>query len=189
VTTLRWKKEPGTPGVQAPISHGGKEHDYVISHRLNQHTVSYRPLGRHEHVGSFTTERKAKAAAATHAREQASRSSPAQLDREIDEALSKRPHRAPAHATRKMRATRVIAYRLKLTPDELRAVEFARGRYAWPDMLLAHAAEDGSVAFTESEMWQWIDDVDSDMGGGHAPFPLASGAFAAKLQRFYDSNV
>jgi hypothetical protein len=30
-------------------------------------------------------------------------------------------------------------------------------------------------------MWQWIDDVDS----AASPFPLASRAFAAKLQRFY----
>jgi hypothetical protein len=106
-----------------------------------------------------------------------------QLKREIDEVLSRKPH--PSHATRKARAPRAIAYRIQLTPDELRAVEFARGRYAWPDMLSAHAAENGAVAFTESEMWQWIDDVDDD----DSPFPLASGAFAAKLQRFYDSRI
>lgn len=96
-------------------------------------------------------------------------------------------HATRRQAARKMRAPRTTPYRLKLTPDELRAVEFARGRYAWPDMLAVHAAEDGSVAFTESEMWQWTDDVDSDSGSGH--FPLASGALAAKLQRFYDSRV
>jgi hypothetical protein len=94
-----------------------------------------------------------------------------------------------SHARRRGRAPRVTPYRLNLTPDELRAVEFARGRYAWPDMLSAHADEDGSVAFTESEMWQWTDDVDSDAGGRHSPFPLASGAFANKLQRFYDARV
>ena len=82
-----------------------------------------------------------------------------------------------------------IGYRIKLTPSEMRAVEFARGRYAWPDMLSAHAAEDGSVAFTESEMWQWTDDVDADTEGGHSPFPLASDAFAEKLQRFYDERI
>jgi hypothetical protein len=71
----------------------------------------------------------------------------------------------------------------------MKAVEFARGRYSWPDMLSAHAAEDGSIAFTESEMWQWTDDVDSDAEGGHSPFPLAAPAFAEKLQRFYDSRV
>lgn len=65
-TKLSWKKEPGS-AVQAPISHGGSAHDYVISHRRDQHTVSYRPPGQHQHVGSYTTERAAKAAAAQHA--------------------------------------------------------------------------------------------------------------------------
>lgn len=105
------------------------------------------------------------------------RASSRQLDRDISEVLSKKSG-ARVHATR-------IAYRLKLTPSELRAIEFARGRYAWPDMLSAHATEDGSVAFSESEMWQWTDDVDSD----DAPFPLAAPALAAKLQRFYDERV
>lgn len=65
---LTWKKEPGIPGIQAPISHGGKKHDYVISHRRDEHTVSFRPPGKHAHVGTFVTEKEAKAAAATHAR-------------------------------------------------------------------------------------------------------------------------
>ena len=56
-------------------------------------------------------------------------------------------------------------------------------------MLSAHAAEDGSIAFTESEMWQWTNNVDSDAEGGHSPFPLAADEFAEKLQRFYDSVV
>lgn len=94
-------------------------------------------------------------------------------------AVRRSAKKAPrTHATR-------AAYRLKLTPSEMKAVEFARGRYGWPDMLSAHAAEDGTVAFTESEMWDWTDDVDLD----DSPFPLASPAFAAKLQDFYDEKV
>ena len=298
---LKWKKEPGS-AVQAPISHGGDAHDYVISHRRDQHTVSYNPPGKHEHVGTFATEKEALAAAEAH---EPSRSSPApasaskmpatrrkesramprkksakQLDREIASNLSARgqPQLADlfadpaarqtfakelrherqtqqtsrvtaeakaarpftvkrmetttfidgdrrvrslvgrfatesearavadrvdgwvetrdgkviygreAHATKKA-SPRPTPYRLKLTPSEMRAVEHARGRYAWPDMLAAHAAEDGSVAFTESEMWQWTDDVDSDAAGGHSPFPLAAGAFAEKLQSFYDERI
>ena len=116
------------------------------------------------------------------------RRSPAQLDREIAQVLAKTPTKGrSAHATRAV--ARPTPYRIKLTPAELRAVEFARGRYSWPDMLSAHAAEDGSIAFTESEMWQWTDDVDSDAEGGHSPFPLASDAFAEKLQRFYDERI
>src|SRR5262249_42361905 len=70
-----------------------------------------------------------------------------------------------------------VAYRLQLTPGELRAVEMARGRYAWADMLAGHATEDGLVAFTEPEMWQWCDDVDSD----DVLFPLASPELFKKL--------
>ena len=122
-------------------------------------------------------------AAAKTRRSHSTRKSPVQLDREIAQVLAKKPTKGrSAHATR-------VAYRIKLTPAELRAVEFARGRYSWPDMLSAHAADDGSIAFTESEMWQWTDDVDSDAEGGHSPFPLASDAFAEKLQRFYDERV
>jgi hypothetical protein len=108
--------------------------------------------------------------------------SSAQLDREIAAALGNK--KRSSHATRTQ-----TPYRIKLTPSELRAVEFARGRYAWPDMLSAHAAEDGSIVFTESEMWQWTDDVDADTEGGHSPFPLAAEAFAEKLQRFYEERT
>lgn len=94
---------------------------------------------------------------------------------------SKRP-RPSEHAPR-------VAYRLQLTPAELKAVAFARGRYAWADMLAAHASEGGLVAFTEAEMWQWTDDVDSGAEGGHSPFPLASAEFQEKLQRFYDERI
>jgi hypothetical protein len=98
-----------------------------------------------------------------------------QLDRDIAELLAKRLKSAD----------RPTPYRIKLTPSELSAVEFARGRYSWADMLAAHAAEDGSIAFTESDMWQWTDDVDED----DARFPLAAPALAAKLESFYESRV
>jgi hypothetical protein len=108
---------------------------------------------------------------------------PAQLNREIAEVLAKKKPKG------KSKPALRIAYRLQLTPSELRAVEFARGRYSWPDMLAAHASESGAVAFTEPQMWSWCDDVDSDAEGGHSPFPLAAGTFAEKLQRFYDERV
>lgn len=135
-------------------------------------------LGLAPRTGSSAKSRRSHATRTT-------RRSPAQLDREIAQVLSKKPR--SSHSTRA--ATRPTPYRIKLTPAELRAVEFARGRYSWPDMLSVHAADDGSIAFSESEMWQWTDDVDSDAEGGHSPFPLASEAFAEKLQRFYDERV
>ncbi|HSX22545.1 MAG TPA: hypothetical protein VLE97_07215 [Gaiellaceae bacterium] len=67
---LRWKREPGSKN-QAPLSHGHgvrPPHDYVISHRPEDHTVSYRPPGQHHHVGSYKSERDAKAAAEEHAK-------------------------------------------------------------------------------------------------------------------------
>lgn len=90
------------PGIQAPISHGGAEHDYVISHRRDEHNVSYRPPGKHEHVGTFASEREAKAAAALHAsssrsvapqvtkdtKTMSSKKPPAQLNREIAQSLA-----------------------------------------------------------------------------------------------------
>jgi len=63
---LKWKREPGS-SIQAPISHGGDRHHYVISHRPEDHTVSFRPPGEHHHVGSYRTERAAKVAAQQHA--------------------------------------------------------------------------------------------------------------------------
>jgi len=104
---MRWKRDPGIPNVQAPLSHGhgvSPPHDYVISHRLNQHTVSYRPPGHHEHVGTYETEKEAKAAAAAHARGDrqgrvivqgpAAKRSSAQIEREIAEALATKPQHA-----------------------------------------------------------------------------------------------
>jgi hypothetical protein len=52
-------------------------------------------------------------------------------------------------------------------------------------MLAAHSTEDGAIAFTESEMQQWIDDVDADDG----MFSLAAPSFQDKLSRFYHSFV
>jgi len=89
----------------------------------------------------------------------------------------------------KTKAAPRIAYRLQLTPSDIRAIEFASGRYSWPDMLISHMTDGGLVTFTESEMWQWCDDVDDDTKGGHSPFPLASPALASWLQNFYDERI
>lgn len=43
--------------------------DYVISHRINQFVVSYRPLGKHIPVGTAKTLEKAKQIATHHANE------------------------------------------------------------------------------------------------------------------------
>ncbi len=61
---FKWKEDPGSPGIQAPLSFTG---DYVVSHRPGHHTVSYRPPGQHHYVGSYSTKDEAIAAAEQHA--------------------------------------------------------------------------------------------------------------------------
>lgn len=185
------KTKTGKPVYAAYQFHGGKFSDWTVNdhqdaadlHRKAVHTDITTNQSMHENSVKWHEEDAQKILAlvgklglGTKTRGHATRKSPAQLDRDIAHALAKKSPRS--HASR-------VAYRIKLTPSELRAVEFARGRYAWPDMLSAHAADDGTVAFTESEMWQWTDDVDSD----ESPFPLAAPPFAEKLQLFYDSRV
>jgi hypothetical protein len=123
--SLKWKKEPGTPGIQAPISHGGSAHDYVISHRKDQHTVSHRPPGKHEHVGTFTTEREAKAAAEKHAKGSRAgalkKKSPAQLQREIDEVLASKSSHSTKSVTLDKDDARMYgrqAYRMEKTKEQ-----------------------------------------------------------------------
>lgn len=64
MSDLKWKKYTGGKvngiKVQADLSCAG---DFVISHRHEQFTVSYRPTGHHIHVGTFTTLAAAKRAA------------------------------------------------------------------------------------------------------------------------------
>ena len=59
---LVWETRPGD-AVMAPISYAGP---YVISHRPEEHTVSFRIPGQHAYLGVFTTEEEAKQAAEAH---------------------------------------------------------------------------------------------------------------------------
>jgi len=77
---------------------------------------------------------------------------------------------------------RRIAYTIKLTPGEIDAVIFARGRYGWPNRIYNHLdPKTGEVGLTESEAWSWLEDVAGDEEGNHAPFPLAGDTLAEKL--------
>jgi hypothetical protein len=64
MTPLDWREHDGIPNIQAPLSVAG---DYVISHRPEQFTLSYRPTGHHVPLGQFTTEQEAKDKAQRHA--------------------------------------------------------------------------------------------------------------------------
>jgi hypothetical protein len=61
---LPWKFHKGKPGIQANLSSSGP---YVISHRPEEFTLSYRPEGEHHNVGTFKDLKLAKAAAERHA--------------------------------------------------------------------------------------------------------------------------
>ncbi len=64
---MKWKHTAGDP-ISAALSYTspGEDH-YVVSHRKRQHTVSFRPPGKHEHVATCTSARKARNAAESHA--------------------------------------------------------------------------------------------------------------------------
>lgn len=75
-------------------------------------------------------------------------------------------------------------YKLELTPVEVSALTFIRGRYQWPEVLIASLVGN-TIELNESELWNWVADVETDMENGHSPFPLASHEFAEKLWHFY----
>lgn len=81
-------------------------------------------------------------------------------------------------------------YAIILTPDEVSALKFIGSRYQWTGLLLDHLDEEtGGIEFPEHVMWQWNEDVEDDMEGGHSAFPMASDEFAKKLHDFLDSMV
>jgi hypothetical protein len=62
MTPLQWREIPERPNVCA-LSVAA---DYVISHRPDRYMVSFRPPGKHEHVGLTDTLVAAQAAAQLH---------------------------------------------------------------------------------------------------------------------------
>lgn len=59
---MKWEEITGDH-ISAALSVSGP---YVISHRPDSYTLSYRPKGKHEHVGTFGTVAEAKREAQTH---------------------------------------------------------------------------------------------------------------------------
>lgn len=53
---LKWRTRRGN-AISAPLSYAG---DFVISHRHEWHTASYRPPGKHVHLGVFLTKKAAR---------------------------------------------------------------------------------------------------------------------------------
>lgn len=69
---MKWEELPGS-SIQAPLSCSGH---YVISHRIREFTVSFRPPREHHHVGTFNNLRAAKKAAEAHNTEELARRQP-----------------------------------------------------------------------------------------------------------------
>lgn len=78
------------------------------------------------------------------------------------------------------------SYTLTLTPNEISALNFAVGRYLWPEILLDNLNEDtGVVDLSETMMWDWSEAVESE----DSRFALAAPALAGKLQSFLDTMI
>ena len=69
-----------------------------------------------------------------------------------------------------------IAYTLLLTADEVACLDFVRGRYDWCNVLL-DCLNDNVVSMTESDAWQWVEDV----LGEDSHFACAAPGFVNKL--------
>jgi len=85
-----------------------------------------------------------------------------------------------------------VAYSVTLDASEIAALEWIGDRYGFAQSLLDVAQktrEATHIGMTEPEAWEWREAVDSDMEGGHSPFPCMAEAFASKLWDLYASIV
>ena len=82
-----------------------------------------------------------------------------------------------------------MAYKLELTSDDFRAIEFASGRYSWSNALSWLDIGENDIA--ESEAWNIVSAFEEDCEGGHLPFPLLNpeSELYEKLQSFWDGVV
>lgn len=71
--------------------------------------------------------------------------------------------------TRRKHQVQRRPYKLRLTAADASAIHFVGDRYGWSSLLPRSA---GLYAFTEPEMWEWVQAVEKDMRGGHSPFPM-----------------
>lgn len=83
-----------------------------------------------------------------------------------------------------------MPYRITLTEEDCRAIDFAGGRYGW-SLAFPAPAEPGTHEIAEHDLWEWCEAVEEDMQGGHAPFPLLDpdSDTYRKFYRLYDSRI
>ena len=82
-----------------------------------------------------------------------------------------------------------MTYHLVLTELDVRTIAFVGDRYAWSDAL--RTLEVGDNELTEPEAWRIKEAFESDMEGGHSPFPLLDeySELHGKLVAFWDRIV
>lgn len=75
-------------------------------------------------------------------------------------------------------------YRLLLTQEDIRALNFSKGRYGWADLSYD---DPGWQVYPEHEMWLWKEKVDED----DCTFPCLNpeSELYEKLNKLYDSIV
>ena len=92
-----------------------------------------------------------------------------------------------------------MAYRLTLTEQDMKTVDFVGERYNWSEALQGiyrrcetTTGHDGDTyLIPEHEAWVLRDAFDADTEGGHCMFPMLDGSsdLARKLWKFWESIV
>jgi hypothetical protein len=88
-----------------------------------------------------------------------------------------------------------MSYRLDLTAEDWRTIDFVGGRYAWSEALQQLCVNEDDAVFPlelqEHEAWGLAEAFESDAEGGHFPFPMLdpSSELAGKLSAFWRSIV
>ena len=90
-----------------------------------------------------------------------------------------------AHA----RKAKTMTYRLELTDDDMRSIDFVGLRYGWSAAL--GRLEVGTNDLAEHEAWVLRDACEAGTIGGHSLFPMLDprSMLADKLNRFLESIV
>ncbi len=82
-----------------------------------------------------------------------------------------------------------MTHRLVLTEADVGTIAFVGDRYSWSAALLA--LDVGENELTEPEAWRIKEAFESDMEGGHSPFPMLDerSELYGKLVAFWDRIV
>lgn len=78
-----------------------------------------------------------------------------------------------------------MAYRLTLTTDDIRTINFAGHRYGWSDALIRADVVAGRNELEEWQAWEWQEAAEDD-GAPHVfPLLMADCPLADKLRALY----